>query len=304
MGGVVGGFVTGLGGFVTMPVALPVNIAEFYVQATRMVGAIATLRGYDVQEPQVRTAVLLTLVGAKADEVLAKAGWPRAAALTRLALGKLPPAALMVVNKAVGFRLMRGVFERVFSRLGRGVPFLGGVIGAVVDGWMMRRIAEQALVEFPAVPTSGGSAMSTDEKPVSDQIKKAVDDLDLEGKVKAAAAAAEDAVFRGLGIAGQYVHEHRDGIEAFLDRAVVRLRRADRRPVRRPVGAAPRPALRRRRLPGRAAVTPCRRRRELEPSGTTPPPAESLTPPTTPARRPRRGRTTRRRRLDGSSDRV
>ncbi len=49
VGGVVGGFVTGLGGFVTMPVALPVNIAEFYVQATRMVGAIATLRGYDVQ---------------------------------------------------------------------------------------------------------------------------------------------------------------------------------------------------------------------------------------------------------------
>src|SRR5687768_9023489 len=40
VGGVVGGFVTGLGGFVTMPVALPVNIAEFYVQATRMVGAI------------------------------------------------------------------------------------------------------------------------------------------------------------------------------------------------------------------------------------------------------------------------
>ena len=44
-GGAVGGFVTGLGGFVTMPVALPVNIAEFYIQATRMVGGIATLRG-------------------------------------------------------------------------------------------------------------------------------------------------------------------------------------------------------------------------------------------------------------------
>jgi hypothetical protein len=158
VGGVVGGFVTGLGGFVTMPVALPVNIAEFYVQATRMVGAIATLRGYDVQEPQVRTAVLLTLVGAKADEVLATAGMATwGGAIAKLALGKLPPAALMVVNKAVGFRLMRGVFERVFSRFGRGVPFLGGVIGAVVDGWMMKRIAEQAMVEFPAVPTSGGS---------------------------------------------------------------------------------------------------------------------------------------------------
>ena len=56
------------------------------------------------------------------------------------------------------------------------------------------------------------------EKPVSEQLKKAIDEMDLEGKVKAAAAAAEDAVFRGLGVAGQYVHERRDGIEAFLDR--------------------------------------------------------------------------------------
>ena len=157
VGGAVGGFVTGLGGFVTMPVALPVNVAEFYVQATRMVGAIATLRGYDVRDAQVRTAVLLTLVGAKADDVLARAGLATGGgAISRLALGKLPPAALMVVNKAVGFRLMRGVFERVFSRFGRGVPFVGGVIGAVVDGWMMRRIAEQALVEFPPVETTGG----------------------------------------------------------------------------------------------------------------------------------------------------
>ena len=156
VGGAVGGFATGLGGFVTMPVALPVNVAEFYVQATRMVGGIATLRGYDVQDPQVRTAVLLTLVGSRAEEVLAKAGLATGGgAVARVALRRLPPAALMVVNKAIGFRLVRGVFERVFSRFGRAVPFLGGVIGALVDGWMMRRIAEQAKVEFPALEAGG-----------------------------------------------------------------------------------------------------------------------------------------------------
>jgi hypothetical protein len=158
VGGAVGGFVTGLGGFVTMPVALPVNIAEFYIQATRMVGGIATLRGYDLADPQVRTAVMLTLVGARADEVLAKAGLSTGGGtMTRLALGGLPPAALMVVNKAVAFRLMRGVFERFFSRLGRGVPFVGGILGAVIDAWMMRQIAAQALAEFPRVETSGGT---------------------------------------------------------------------------------------------------------------------------------------------------
>jgi hypothetical protein len=62
-----------------------------------------------------------------------------------------------------------------------------------------------------------------DERPISDQIKQVVDDLDLENKVKAMASAAEDAVFRGLGMAGQYVHERRDGIEAFIDRATTGL---------------------------------------------------------------------------------
>ena len=72
--GAIGGFVTSVGGFVTMPVALPLNVAEFYVQATRMVASVAVLRGYDIDDPMVRTAILLTLVGSDADEVLAKAG--------------------------------------------------------------------------------------------------------------------------------------------------------------------------------------------------------------------------------------
>jgi hypothetical protein len=153
--GAAGGFVTGLGGFVTMPVALPANILEFYVQATRMVAGIATLRGYDVDRPEVRTAVLLTLVRSDADEVLRKAGMATGTGrVAAFALRRLPPAALMVVNKAIGFRLLRGLAERLLSRIGRGVPLLGGAIGAAIDGWMMTRIASHALRELPPVRPS------------------------------------------------------------------------------------------------------------------------------------------------------
>jgi hypothetical protein len=150
--GGVGGFVTGIGGFVTMPVALPANVAEFYIMATRMVGAIATLRGYDVDRPQVRTAVLLTLVGSHADEVLAKAGMSTGGGrLASFATRRLPPAALLVVNKAIGFRLLRGVGEKAFARLGRGVPFVGGVVGGGIDVWMMKKIGDHAMQQFPPV---------------------------------------------------------------------------------------------------------------------------------------------------------
>lgn len=151
VGGTVGGFVTGVGGFVTMPVAIPVNVLEFYVQAIRMTGAIATLRGYDVKDPMIRTAVLLTLVGSGGDDVLRKAGLATGGGrLVTLALQKLPPGGLLVVNKAIGFRLLRGFGQRAFAKLGRGVPVLGGVVGAGFDGWMMKAIGDHAMKEFPA----------------------------------------------------------------------------------------------------------------------------------------------------------
>lgn len=152
LSGGIGGFVTGVGGFFTMPIALPANVLEFYVQATRMVGAIAILRGHDIKEPRIRTAVLLTLVGSKSDEVLKRAGIATGGGrIAELALRNVPPSALMIVNKAIGFHLMRGVGTKVLGRFGRGVPVAGGFVGGGIDAYMMKKIADHAMQEFPAV---------------------------------------------------------------------------------------------------------------------------------------------------------
>ncbi len=151
----IGGFATGLGGFVTMPIALPANVLEFYVQATRMVGAIAHLRGYDLRDERIRSAVLLTLIGSNSDEVLKKAGMATGGGrLAQLALNRMPPAAVLVINKAVGFRLLKSVGGKVFSRFGRGIPVAGGVFGGGLDWWMMRKIADHARKEFPQEPSA------------------------------------------------------------------------------------------------------------------------------------------------------
>ena len=71
--GSAGGFVTGVGGFSSAPLAIPANVVEFYVQAARMVGAIAILRGHDIGQTPVRQAVLHTLVATQTDSVLTKA---------------------------------------------------------------------------------------------------------------------------------------------------------------------------------------------------------------------------------------
>lgn len=142
------GFVTGLGGFVTLPVALPANIAGFYAVATRLVAAVAHLRGYDLAKPEVRSAVLLTLVGEDSSSVLAKAGLNPGGRVAGLALQRLPAPALMVLNKGIGFRLLSQVGKKGLGRLGRGVPLAGGVIGAGLDWWLLRRIADAARRDF------------------------------------------------------------------------------------------------------------------------------------------------------------
>ena len=157
--GAVGGFVTGVGSHVTLAMALPVNLAEFYIVAIRMVGAIAAVRGYDLREPEVRTAVLLTLVASRSDEVLAKEGLG-AGKLSRIGLRRMPPGALMLVNKAIFFRLLRRVNKFLFWNLGRGMPLVGGGAGAGFDSWMMTRIAGQALVEFPLRAANQAPALS------------------------------------------------------------------------------------------------------------------------------------------------
>lgn len=154
------GFVTGLGGFVTLPIALPANVVAFYALATRMTAAIARVRGHDIDQPQIRAAVLLTLVGADADDLLEKAklAAPMGGTLTNLAAQRLPGPASMVVKKGVFFKLVASTGKGVLSRFGRGVPVVGGVVGAGVDAVLLRRVAVDAKREFPAVAGHIGPA--------------------------------------------------------------------------------------------------------------------------------------------------
>jgi hypothetical protein len=146
------GFVTGLGGFAVIPIALPANVAGFYLVATRMVAGIASSRGHDIDQPDVRSAVLLALVSADADDLLGKASDAGAGRLVNLAAQRLPGPVLMAVRKGVMFRLLARIGKRSFSRFGRVVPVAGGLVGAGLDAYLLKRIADHARLEFPWKP--------------------------------------------------------------------------------------------------------------------------------------------------------
>ena len=146
------GFVTSLGGFVVLPIALPANVLGFYLVATRMVAGIASTRGHDIGQPEVRSAVLLALVGADADDLLMKASDAGTGRMVKLAAERLPGPALMAVRKGIMFRLLTRAFKKVFARFGRAVPLAGGLVGAGLDTYLLKRIADHARHEFPWKP--------------------------------------------------------------------------------------------------------------------------------------------------------
>ncbi|ASK66992.1 hypothetical protein CFK39_01015 [Brachybacterium avium] len=148
----VGGFVTGLGGFVTLPLLLPTNVVEFYVQATRMVGAIAAVRGYDLEDEEVRVRVLAALLGEESGDVLKNVGLgPVAGAAARSVAKTLPASPQSQVASAIGGRLLRRFGLRSIRLFGKAIPGLGAVLGALTDRSQLNRIAAVARKSFPPV---------------------------------------------------------------------------------------------------------------------------------------------------------
>lgn len=146
------GFLTGLGGIFTLPVLLPTNVVEFYTQATRMAGAIAVIRGYDLQDGEVRTRVLTTLMGEESGDLLSNIGLGPLGGVAGRGLAKrLPPSTERAVAEAIGGRILRQFGLRSVRLFGKAIPGLGGVLGALSDRRQLKKIAAAARQAFPPV---------------------------------------------------------------------------------------------------------------------------------------------------------
>jgi EcsC protein family len=145
----VSGFATGLGGIATLPVTVPAAMAGLYIVAARMSAGVAHLRGYDVETEEVRSAVLVSLLGSAGAGELKKAGIEIGRRSTAAALDRLPAVLLTEINKKVGFRLVAKAGEKGVVNLTKLVPLVGGPIGAAVDGVSTKTIAGYAMRTFP-----------------------------------------------------------------------------------------------------------------------------------------------------------
>ena len=142
------GFVTNLGGWITMPVGIPANISSVVYVQIRMVAAIAHMGGFDIQDDRVKTLVYVCLVGNKAQQILKQAGVSFGRQVAQSAVNKISGRALIELNKKVGFRLATKFGERGIVNFGKAVPLAGGLVGGSFDYATTKGVGKAATMIF------------------------------------------------------------------------------------------------------------------------------------------------------------
>ncbi len=127
------GFLTGLGGIVTMPVTIPANITSVIFVQVRMIAAIALMGGQDLQDDRVKTLVYACLTGNAGKDILKDMGIVVGTKLTTNAIKSISGKTITAINQKVGFRLLTKFGEKGVINLGKAVPLVGGFIGGTVD---------------------------------------------------------------------------------------------------------------------------------------------------------------------------
>lgn len=127
------GFLAGLGGVITMPVALPANITSVIYVQIRMIAAIAHMGEHDLKDDQVKSLVYVCLTGNSAKDILKSTGITIGTKLTQNAIKSISGKTIIAINKKVGFRLLTKFGQKGAINLGKAVPIVGGLIGGSFD---------------------------------------------------------------------------------------------------------------------------------------------------------------------------
>lgn len=126
------GFVTGLGGVMTMPLTVPANIASVIYVQIRMIAAIAYMGGYDIRDDRVKSLVYICMVGNGAKELLKDMSVKAGEKLLTKTIEK------------VSIKLTSKIGEKGVTSLGKAVPVLGGVVGGSFDAVTTRVVGKVA----------------------------------------------------------------------------------------------------------------------------------------------------------------
>lgn len=145
------GFVTNLGGVAALAAALPANVVGVTLVQCHLIAGIAHLRGYDLENPRVRNAILVCMLGEDAAKGLVKTSKIPASPLGIATAAAHDPTLDEHISREVTTDLIaRTAGRRAGTLIGRRIPLLGGFVGGGSDAlmtWQLGRYAMKELVD-------------------------------------------------------------------------------------------------------------------------------------------------------------
>ena len=138
------GFLTGLGGFIALPVAIPANVGSTLYVQMRMIAGVALMAGNDLNDDEVQTFVYVCLAGISVDQILKKAGIQVGERVANNLIKKIPGEVLVKINQKIGMRFITKFGEKGVINMGKMVPLVGGILGGGFDFVETKAIASRA----------------------------------------------------------------------------------------------------------------------------------------------------------------
>lgn len=139
------GFVTNLGGIAALALSVPTNVVGVTLVQCHMVAAIAHLRGYPLDDPRTRNAILACLLGAdEVSELIDDNTLPADPMGLATAPGRSDELDRRLSTEVTKALVGRTAGRRAVTAIGRRIPFLGGAVGASSDAWSTYQIATYA----------------------------------------------------------------------------------------------------------------------------------------------------------------
>ena len=158
------GFLTGLGGIITLPVAIPANVGSVLYVQMRMIACIAYMCGYDTDSDQVQTLVYACLAGISVNQIIKNTGIQFGTKLSISMIKKIPGTALTKINQRVGFRFITKFGSKGLINLVKAVPVVGGIIGGGFDLVETKLIADRAYKMFFEGELTSSEVLSTENQ--------------------------------------------------------------------------------------------------------------------------------------------
>ena len=186
------GFITGLGGVIVLPVAIPANVGSVLYVQMQMIACAAYMGGYDIESDQVRTVAYACLAGVSFTELMKKFGIDFGKKIAIEAIKKIPIETLRAINKKLGFLFITKFGKTGFINLGKMVPVVGAVVNGGFDLFETRAISKAAykifiendfsvgekyedIIDVDYVEVEADTNVKTEQSMIDDEKERALD---------------------------------------------------------------------------------------------------------------------------------